>query len=211
MSTYKPNPQGQPAERGGCENAEAEDRAGDLHIWGPPLAQLGHRGAPPPPPPSPPRPTPCGGRCNGRARERKGEGAEAGGARGPQGGRRVQGPQGWAAGAGGGRAGGGQGEGGGRAGEGRGKDGVGGGRSDMTAVGLEPTPFRNGALIHCLRPLGQTVLTACRRQGYLVHAAARAGRLPSLTPPHPTPPRPAVVRLPHSSILWKEHQAPYGD
>ena len=85
------------------------------------------------------------------------------------------------------------------------------GNAAVTPVGFEPTPFRNGTLSHRLRPLGQTVLTACRSKGYLVHAAARAGRLPSLTPPHPTPPRPAVVRLPHSSILWKEHQAPYGD
>ena len=30
--------------------------------------------------------------------------------------------------------------------------------SHMTAVGFEPTPFRNGALSHRLRPLGQTVL-----------------------------------------------------
>ena len=29
----------------------------------------------------------------------------------------------------------------------------------MTAVGFEPMPFRNGALSHHLRPLGQTVLT----------------------------------------------------
>ena len=28
----------------------------------------------------------------------------------------------------------------------------------MPAVGFEPTPFRNGALSHRLRPLGQTVL-----------------------------------------------------
>ena len=28
----------------------------------------------------------------------------------------------------------------------------------MTAVGFEPTPFRNGALSHHLRPLGQTVV-----------------------------------------------------
>ena len=28
---------------------------------------------------------------------------------------------------------------------------------EMTAVGFEPTPFRNGALSHRLRPLGQTV------------------------------------------------------
>ena len=28
----------------------------------------------------------------------------------------------------------------------------------LTAVGFEPTPFRNGALSHRLRPLGQTVL-----------------------------------------------------
>ena len=30
----------------------------------------------------------------------------------------------------------------------------------LTAVGFEPTPFRNGALSHRLRPLGQTVMTA---------------------------------------------------
>ena len=29
----------------------------------------------------------------------------------------------------------------------------------VTAVGFEPTPFRNGALSHRLRPLGQTVLS----------------------------------------------------
>ena len=28
----------------------------------------------------------------------------------------------------------------------------------MTAVGFKPTPFRNGALSHRLRPLGQTVM-----------------------------------------------------
>ena len=31
----------------------------------------------------------------------------------------------------------------------------------LTAVGFEPTPFRNGALSHRLRPLGQTVIVAC--------------------------------------------------
>ena len=31
-------------------------------------------------------------------------------------------------------------------------------RCKMTAVGFEPTPLRNGALSHRLRPLGQTVL-----------------------------------------------------
>ena len=31
-------------------------------------------------------------------------------------------------------------------------------RPQVTAVGFEPTPFRNGALSHRLRPLGQTVL-----------------------------------------------------
>lgn len=31
-------------------------------------------------------------------------------------------------------------------------------QATMTAVGFEPTPFRNGALSHRLRPLGQTVL-----------------------------------------------------
>ena len=30
-------------------------------------------------------------------------------------------------------------------------------RSQMTPVGFEPTPFRNGALSHRLRPLGQSV------------------------------------------------------
>ena len=37
--------------------------------------------------------------------------------------------------------------------------------SQMTAVGFEPTPFRNGALSHRLRPLGQTVLSTHGRQG----------------------------------------------
>lgn len=32
----------------------------------------------------------------------------------------------------------------------------------MTAVGFEPTPFRNGALSHRLRPLGQTVMFRLR-------------------------------------------------
>ena len=32
------------------------------------------------------------------------------------------------------------------------------GRNKVTAVGFEPTPLRNGALSHRLRPLGQTVL-----------------------------------------------------
>ena len=32
--------------------------------------------------------------------------------------------------------------------------------SPLTAVGFEPTPLRNGALSHRLRPLGQTVLIA---------------------------------------------------
>ena len=31
-------------------------------------------------------------------------------------------------------------------------------RDKLTAVGFEPTPLRNGALSHRLRPLGQTVL-----------------------------------------------------
>ena len=37
----------------------------------------------------------------------------------------------------------------------------------VTAVGFEPTPFRNGALSHRLRPLGQTVLLVIddRRSG----------------------------------------------
>ena len=34
----------------------------------------------------------------------------------------------------------------------------------MTAVGFEPPPFRNGALSHRLRPLGQTVMFACNEQ-----------------------------------------------
>jgi len=33
----------------------------------------------------------------------------------------------------------------------------------VTAVGLEPTPLRNGALSHRLRPLGQTVLMKLAR------------------------------------------------
>ena len=31
----------------------------------------------------------------------------------------------------------------------------------MTPVGFEPTPFRNGALSHRLRPLGQSVHAIC--------------------------------------------------
>ena len=31
----------------------------------------------------------------------------------------------------------------------------------MTPVGFEPTPFRNGALSHRLRPLGQSVHVVC--------------------------------------------------
>ena len=33
----------------------------------------------------------------------------------------------------------------------------------MTAVGFEPTPLRNGAFSHRLRPLGQTVLRSSDR------------------------------------------------
>ena len=33
----------------------------------------------------------------------------------------------------------------------------------LTAVGFEPTPLRNGALSHRLRPLGQTVMEAWGR------------------------------------------------
>ena len=36
-------------------------------------------------------------------------------------------------------------------------------QTSMTAVGFEPTPFRNGALSHRLRPLGQTVLRTAHR------------------------------------------------
>ena len=32
----------------------------------------------------------------------------------------------------------------------------------LTAVGFEPTPLRNGALSHRLRPLGQTVMALLR-------------------------------------------------
>ena len=35
----------------------------------------------------------------------------------------------------------------------------------MTAVGFEPTPFRNGALSNRLRPLGQTVLEGLKALG----------------------------------------------
>ena len=37
-------------------------------------------------------------------------------------------------------------------------------QKQMTAVGFEPTPFRNGALSHRLRPLGQTVLSEDYKQ-----------------------------------------------
>ena len=36
----------------------------------------------------------------------------------------------------------------------------------LTAVGLEPTPFRNGALSHRLRPLGQTVMEFARARAF---------------------------------------------
>ena len=36
--------------------------------------------------------------------------------------------------------------------------------ANLTAVGFEPTPFRNGALSHRLRPLGQTVLVEWFKQ-----------------------------------------------
>ena len=37
-------------------------------------------------------------------------------------------------------------------------------RIELTAVGFEPAPFRNGALSHRLRPLGQTVLVEWFKQ-----------------------------------------------
>lgn len=50
-----------------------------------------------------------------------------------------------------------------------------GGPVALTAVGFEPTPFRNGALSHRLRPLGQTVLLRgkARRQAVARSALAR--------------------------------------
>ena len=39
--------------------------------------------------------------------------------------------------------------------------------AEMTAVGFEPTPLRNGALSYRLRPLGQTVLTSTWWSGLL--------------------------------------------
>ena len=36
----------------------------------------------------------------------------------------------------------------------------------VTAVGLEPTPLRNGALSHRLRPLGQTVMLRCQHKDH---------------------------------------------
>ena len=45
----------------------------------------------------------------------------------------------------------------------------------VTPVGIEPTPLRNGALSHRLRPLGQTVLNV-----HLMHVSKRgntSGRL----------------------------------
>ena len=52
----------------------------------------------------------------------------------------------------------------------------------MTPVGFEPTPFRNGALSHRLRPLGQTVL-------------AFSVLDPRLTAPYFTPPLPAAMAV----------------
>ena len=45
----------------------------------------------------------------------------------------------------------------------------------MTPVGFEPTPFRNGALSHRLRPLGQSVHVACG-QVILAHVPANGDR-----------------------------------
>ena len=53
---------------------------------------------------------------------------------------------------------------------------------NLTAVGFEPTPLRNGALSHRLRPLGQTVL-------------AFSVLDPRLTAPYFTPPLPAAMAV----------------
>ena len=49
----------------------------------------------------------------------------------------------------------------------------------MTAVGFEPTPFRNGALSHRLRPLGQTVLLWGRQRSKCRQRLLRANVEPS--------------------------------
>ena len=49
----------------------------------------------------------------------------------------------------------------------------------MTAVGFEPTPLRNGALSHRLRPLGQTVMHACESDELYIGAASVADLLPA--------------------------------
>jgi hypothetical protein len=43
----------------------------------------------------------------------------------------------------------------------------------MTAVGFEPTPLRNGALSHRLRPLGQTVLRNSDETHLYAHALVK--------------------------------------
>ena len=49
---------------------------------------------------------------------------------------------------------------------------------EMTAVGFEPTPFRNGALSHRLRPLGQTVLCESAQKSHNTSGAqARVCRI----------------------------------
>ena len=52
---------------------------------------------------------------------------------------------------------------------------------EMTAVGFEPTPFRNGALSHRLRPLGQTVLTSLFRLCDTMAFKVRSRGRPNLT------------------------------
>ena len=42
----------------------------------------------------------------------------------------------------------------------------------MTPVGFEPTPFRNGALSHRLRPLGQSVLGNDLDSHSIVHCSS---------------------------------------
>ena len=51
----------------------------------------------------------------------------------------------------------------------------------VTAVGFEPTPFRNGALGHRLRPLGQSAIGSIKRRYISWHGIAPEGRAASAT------------------------------
>ena len=55
------------------------------------------------------------------------------------------------------------------------------GNAAVTPVGFEPTPFRNGALGHRLRPLGQSVIGSIKKCYIPWHCIAPEGRAASAT------------------------------